>query len=393
MMEIENIPFTELSFSNLFVDRVYEGGNLHNAGDEPIHHLLPVGILGGFRIRGSVEKPKFVVLATSGKNDDWPDHLDPLTGHFYYFGDNKTPGKELHDTNLNGNALLKKTFEVLHSKENNNLPPFLVFESGTTGHDVIFKGLAAPGGDGLTENEDLIAVWRTSSKGRYQNYKAVFTILDIPIVTREWITDLIEGNPLSENCPKAWRDWQEKKLYRPLTAEPTIEYRTKEQQIPDTSSKDMEILKTIHAYFSHDPYEFEKCAVYIWEMIEAKAGKARVTRRSKDGGRDAIGHHSVGISEDPVEFEYAIEAKCYDPENSVNVKETSRLISRLLHRQYGVIITTSFVHKQAYEEIRKDRHPVVIISGGDIVNTLKAKGKNSKKDVQEWLTTNFPITK
>jgi hypothetical protein len=35
----------------------------------------------------------------------------------------------------------------------------------------------------------------------------------------------------------------------------------------------------------------------------------------------------------------------------------SRLISRLRFRQFGVFITTSYFHHQAYEEVRLDQHP------------------------------------
>ncbi|MCP1762460.1 O-acetyl-ADP-ribose deacetylase (regulator of RNase III) [Bradyrhizobium japonicum] len=36
-----------------------------------------------------------------------------------------------------------------------------------------------------------------------------------------------------------------------------------------------------------------------------------------------------------------LEAKCYGSGNSVGVREMSRLISRLRHRQFGVLVTTS----------------------------------------------------
>jgi hypothetical protein len=57
--------------------------------------------------------------------------------------------------------------------------------------------------------------------------------------------------------------------------------------------------------------------------------------------------------------------------DGVGVRETSRLISRLRHRQFGVLVTTSHLDTQAYREIREDGHPVVIIAGHDIVDILK----------------------
>jgi len=93
------VPFQSLEDCNLIVDAVYEGGSSGNAGDDPISKLMPgSGNQGGFRASGQGEKKNFVVLYTSGENRDWPDRIDLNTGQFVYYGDNKTPGHELHDT-------------------------------------------------------------------------------------------------------------------------------------------------------------------------------------------------------------------------------------------------------------------------------------------------------
>jgi hypothetical protein len=50
-------------------------------------------------------------------------------------------------------------------------------------------------------------------------------------------------------------------------------------------------------------------------------------------------------------LDFALEAKCYAPENGVGVKELSRLVSRLRHRQFGILVTASFLGHQAYQEL------------------------------------------
>ena len=73
-----------------------------------------------------------------------------------------------------------------------------------------------------------------------------------------------------------------------------------------------------------------------------------VTRRTRDGGRDALGMYRIGMRESSILVGFSVEAKCYAPGRaSVGVKDLSRLISRLRHRQFGVLVTTSFVAKQA----------------------------------------------
>jgi hypothetical protein len=68
----------------------------------------------------------------------------------------------------------------------------------------------------------------------------------------------------------------------------------------------------------------------------------------------------------------------------------SRLISRLRHRQFGILVTTSHVAPQAYKEIRTDQHPIVILSGADIVNLVRQKGYATPSDVTRWLNEAFP---
>lgn len=87
----------------------------------------------------------------------------------------------------------------------------------------------------------------------------------------------------------------------------------------------------------------------------------------------------------------ALEAKCYGPSNSVGVRELSRLISRLRHRQFGVLVTTSYVDLQAYREIKEDQHPILIISGSDIVEILRGHGRPDAQHVLAWLATEFPL--
>ena len=128
-------------------------------------------------------------------------------------------------------------------------------------------------------------------------------------------------------------------------------------------------------------------------MADGHVGSYEVTRASVDGGRDAVGEYRIGPASDPVAVTFALEAKLYDPAGSgVGVKDVSRLISRLRYRQFGVLVTTGYVANQAYREIRADQHPVVIISGSDIVALLMEKGYPTPTDVTRWLRETFPIT-
>jgi len=89
-------------------------------------------------------------------------------------------------------------------------------------------------------------------------------------------------------------------------------------------------------------------------------------------------------------LDLALEAKYCPPENGVRVEQLSRLISRLRHRQFGILVTTSFLGHQAYPELRSDRHPVVVIAGADIAVIIVKAGMGTSETVGEWLIAEFP---
>ena len=150
------------------------------------------------------------------------------------------------------------------------------------------------------------------------------------------------------------------------------------------------LLDLVYRYFKDRPHDFEQFAADVWRISQPNVDRIDVTRPWRDGGRDAVGDYLLGPRSDPVAVQFALEAKCYGPTSSVGVREASRLISRLRHRQFGVLVTTSHLHAQAYQEIREDGHPVVILAGRDLVDILKASGLDDRAAIRRHLTENYP---
>ncbi|OIM95918.1 restriction endonuclease [Bradyrhizobium elkanii] len=387
--------------ADLIVDAVYEGSPGSQLSGEALSRLMPgIGNLGGFRAAGRGEDKKLVVLYTSGEDRDWPDRLDLNTGQFVYYGDNKTPGHELHDTAPGGNRILRRVFDLLHSdvSQRSRIPPFFVFQKYPTpvsGRSVQFKGLAAPGFSGLSATSDLVAVWKTTGGHRFQNYRAVFTVLDVPVVSRAWLQDIAAGQALGPTTPTAWMDWVHSGAYRALASESTTVIRSQDQQLPDTPIK-RELLGVVYEHFKEAPIAFEAFAARIFQMHDQRVIIDEITRASVDGGRDAVGRYLLGLSDDPVYAEFSLEAKCYRPASNgegastVGVREVSRLISRIKHRQFGVLVTTSIVGRQAYEEVREDKHPIIFFSGKDIADILTSNGFNTRELLSALLQREFP---
>ena len=56
---------------------------------------------------------------------------------------------------------------------------------------------------------------------------------------------------------------------------------------------------------------------------------------------------------------------------------------------FGVLVTTSYLDLQAYQELREDGHPIVVVSGRDIVEILRANDLGTVEHVLAWLTASF----
>jgi len=386
------IPFEKLNDADLIVDAVYESDRNAAAGAlsaEPLSKLMGVGNMGGFRNKKGKHKILFSVLTSSGYVPEWPDTLDPFRGTYTYYGDNRIPGKEMHATKQRGNELLREAFQLANEGSETarrSCPIFFIFEATGYSRDFVFRGLAVPGANFKQSDEGLVAVWRSANGQRFQNYRATFSILDEAVISRVWLQQCAKMGELdldSESAPKALVRWIRTGKISPLISQRT-EVRSSIEQLP-SKPETRELLDEVLDFCDGNPFLFEPIAAELWRACAAMPIDYQITRKFRDGGRDAIGHMFLGPSSDPIRLEFALEAKLYDPKNSVGVKEISRLVSRLKHREFGVLVTTSTLNSQAYKEIRHDNHPIVVISGVDIVSTLLEMGNTTKEQVRDWL--------
>jgi len=374
------IPFEDLKTANLIIDAVYEGGSAGNAGDDPISKLLFTENSGGFRIRNNINTEiAYLVLYTSGEDINWPDTIDKEKGIVKYFGDNKNSGKDMYDTYKKGNKYLENVWGIRNdSGINRKIPVFLFIKKPTknSSRSVQFIGLLVPHIIGQKSENLLRSIWRTDKKGnRFQNYEAFFSILNLgkDIISKEWINNLIKNPDTSDNCsPLAWKKYKRQNYITDnlvLKSPRLIDIRDKELQLPK-NIKDQKMLQRIIDYFDNDPYAFEEFAINIIQSMDNNF-ILKGTPKTVDGGRDGIGFYNIGIDNTEISLPCILEAKCYATSNSVGVRDTSRLISRLKTTDFGVLVTTSYIGNQAYKEIISDKHKVLIISGGDIIKILK----------------------
>lgn len=394
----KEIPYEKLESAELVVDAIYKGGTKGNISDEPLHLLFPkCGTSGGFRKVARKDDPSkmaYVVLYTTMSELEWPDYLDTETGIFRYYGDNRSPGRALTDTKAGGNRLLEQVYEILNSQESKeDIPPFFIFRNTGNGRDMQFLGLAAPGNRNLSSDRDLVAFWRSMGEKRFQNYEAYFTVLDTGStpISRTWLEKLINEHDNSfEYAPDVWKQFVKKGRAGiiPLRAPRIFTVPTKYEQL-QCDNEGEQCLSIIRNHYKSFPQGFEACATDLVMKMDTNFVDFNLTRPWRDGGRDAIGRYAIrqtGHANHPLTIDCALEAKCYAKNNSVGVREMSRLISRIRYRQFGIMITTSYVDTQAYKEVVEDGHPILIVSANDIAAILRSNSIHVA-DMQEWLNS------
>lgn len=146
-------------------------------------------------------------------------------------------------------------------------------------------------------------------------------------------------------------------------------------------------LEIIREHYRDFEQGFEACATNIISKMDSNFIDFSLTRPWRAGGRDAIGYYAIstgGKANYPLKIDCALEAKCYSKNNGVGVKPMSRLISRIRYRQFGIMVTTSYVDTQAYNEVVEDGHPILIVTATDIASILRLNAINSS-NINQWL--------
>jgi len=393
------IPFSRLDNSNLIAGAVYEGGNIGNISDDPLARLLKGGNAGAFRFCGAVAQPKYLMITISTDDPEWTDTLNPESGVITCFGDHREPGQSIHNTPKHGNLILRNLFKSLHSPKQprGDIPPVFIFEkkpNKTSPRSVRFVGLCAPGAPGIQQKKDLTRIHRQMDGRRFQNYRAMFTILDIPVVQRTWINDLEAGITHSPHRPIVWQMWQNSGLYRPLRRNCASAVRPVAQQLPSGPLGKAMLLK-LYRYFASKPYQFLQFAYEIFAMTDPRISLDRIRRAAPDNTYTIVGNYRMGLDADPVQLGFVLESKCYNPgtgtrkRRSIGNKEIVKLLSRLKHRQFGVLVTTSVVAPQIYADVKKQNRPIVCITGSDMIDILRSIRIDSVKKLGHWLRDHY----
>lgn len=203
-----------MGYEDLVRGQHLKWGSEHGVGADPIHKVLPVGNVGGFRFRGSAKSPSILALYSSLEDSMWHDFIEKATAKVVYYGDNKKPGNALTATPRRGNIILESVFDfATHNRK--LLPPIFLFTNLGAGPNKVFQGLLVPGHESISDEDALVAVWHNGAEGKVLNYRATFTLLDTSIVSGSWIDSIASGAPDADLEPlelALWRKYGQKTL-------------------------------------------------------------------------------------------------------------------------------------------------------------------------------------
>lgn len=225
------IKFEALKETDLIVNAIYEGGNNGNMSDEVLSKLMRCRNSAGFRIKGSKSKLQYVTLYSTGDHSDWKNIFNRQNSEFIYYGDQDKINRDIHDTPTKGNEVLKRTFKNLKEDNRFNIAPFFIFEKEEK-RNVRFIGIAVPGSKNRSIEDCLEVVILNKAEGQIKNYKAIFTVLDVPKINRNWLKDLEDDNGLtSQYVPLKWKSWVENGQYNTLLAKDIEEDPVRQQDL------------------------------------------------------------------------------------------------------------------------------------------------------------------
>lgn len=228
---------------------------------------------------------------------------------------------------------------------------------------------------------------------KFQNYEAYFTILDTKGkgISRDWIKSLSENHSASiDVAPDVWKKFisQGRDGIEALKAPKIIHVPSKHDQL-QCDGEGKKCVDAIREHYKDNQDGFESCAIDLLKKMDNHFVDFNLTRSWRDGERDTIGYYSInggGKVNAPLKIDCALEAKCYAENNGVGVKQMSRLISRIRYRQFGVLITTSYVDKQAYQEVVENGHPILVVTATDIARILRINSITSE-NIDEYLNS------
>jgi hypothetical protein len=339
----------------------------------------------------------------------WRDLIYQEEGRVIYNGDNKSSEKSAYETFGNKKVLnIIPLYFSKSSSERLKAPPIIITKTIKIGAKTGFRKFI---GYGIINNDPhLIYQYEKGKDCVFANYQYEVTLFNMSTdgsIDWRWIDDRRNRNLSDEDClrfaPEAWKNWIKhgsdsvKRNQLKIKAYKTISEEEQRNLQPQNKKIINDLLNIHYPDPIKDGIRFEAMASFITSLYFGDKNYERgwITIGSGDRGVDFVGRLDVGHdSFSNTSIIVLGQSKRY--KNSISGERLTRVASRMTRGYIGVVVTLDAFTKQAQEEIKDDKLPIILINGKKVsellLTHLNKTGKSLSKIVEEqdsWAENNL----
>jgi hypothetical protein len=339
----------------------------------------------------------------------WRDLIFQEEGRVMYNGDNKSSEKRANETY--GNKKVLENLSLYFSKnriERLKAPPILVTKTIKIGTKTGFRQFIGIGI--INEPPVLVHQYEKSSNNVFTNYQFEITLISLApddTLNWDWIDDRRNKNISDEdslkNAPKNWIRWVQEgsdivsKIQLKIKSYRLINESEQRDLQPKNKKLVYDLLNIHYPDPISDGIRFEALASFITTLYFSDKNYFRgwITVGSGDRGVDFVGRLDIGHdSFSNTSIIVLGQSKRY--KNSISGERLTRVASRMTRGYIGVVVTLDVFTKQAQEEIKDDKLPIILINGKKVSELLltyiNKSGKTLTeivKEQDEWAKNNL----
>lgn len=339
----------------------------------------------------------------------WRDLIFQEEGRVIYNGDNKSCEKNANDTF--GNKKVLENLPLYFSKKRSDrlkAPPIFITKTIKIGNKTGFRQFIGIGI--INEPPILVQQYEKGNNNVFTNYQFEITLISLApndLFDWGWIDERrdksISDEDSLKNAPKNWIKWVEEgseivsKIQLKIKSYRLISESEQRDLLPNNKKIIDDLLNIHYPDPINDGIRFEALASFITTLYFSDKNYYRgwITVGSGDRGVDFVGRLDIGHdSFSNTSIIVLGQSKRY--KNPISGERLTRVASRMTRGYIGVVVTLDVFTKQAQEEIKDDKLPIILINGKKVSELLltyiNKSGKNLSeivKEQDEWAKDNL----
>jgi len=339
----------------------------------------------------------------------WRDLVFQDEGRVVYNGDNKSSTTSANSTF--GNKKILEVLPLYFSKNKSDrlkAPPILVTQTVKINNKTGYRKFIGIGI--ISESPKLVQQYEKDTDFVFSNYQFVVSLFALSTEDTfdwEWIDERREISFDDERvvlkAPKSWKKWVEfGNEILPVVKLNIKSYRVisedEQRKIPLKNNLIIKELLNVHYPDPiRDGIRFEAMASFIATLFFDGQSYQRgwITLGTGDRGVDFVGRLDIGHdSFSSTSIIVLGQSKRY--KNSISGERLTRVASRMTRGYIGIVITLDTFTRQAQQEIKDDKLPIILINGKKVsellLNHMNKNNKTLKELVDDqdiWAQTNL----